>query len=466
MRELETRDSLQLARDSYSHYGKEIAMGRAYPSVYDGMKQVHKRVIYGMTKNSPRHIVKVAKLTGDVVAYHPHPSSLSGVIVSLGNNDCKLKLMETQGNWGGKGVEASADRYIGGMISDLAMKIFAEAYQYTEYIKGEIEEDEPLALPTYLPLCFVNGAYGIPSGLKTLKIPPLNIIQIIDYYIEKLKHKDLEYVPADKFIPNPNIETNIISSINDWHNIMKTGNGSIITLPTIEMANNKRSIVITSLTDNKDIEKIRKILDKEIVLDKIDIRDESAETLKVVIERVNNRQINMDEVYNKLVKKLKSSESYNFAFFDETYIYDTEANFELVAKKNLGYLIKTHQNRIKIQLNELNRKLLILQVIEKIKKDKLVNKFTQLSYEETVKLLIETYKIDNDIAVKVIQKPISYLTKEHLNEIKDLEEKIKLLEADQSDIYEFLIRRYTELRKELNKELKNKYIETKFIKIK
>lgn len=464
MREIETRDSLQFAQDSYSHYGKEVAMGRAYPCVYDGMKQVHKRAIYGMTKNSPRHIVKVAKLTGDIVAYHPHPSSISGVIVGLGNNDCKLKLMETQGNWGGKGVQASADRYIGGMISDLAIKIFTEAYQYTEYIKGEIEEDEPLALPVYLPLCFVNGAYGIPSGMKTLRIPPLNIIQIIDYYIDKLKHKDLEYVPTDRFIPHPNIETNIVSPIEDWYNIMKTGSGSIVTLPTIEMANNKRSIVITALTDGKDIDKIRKILDREIVLDKVDVRDESTSTLRVVVERVNNRQINMDEVYNKLVKKLRSSETYNFAFFDETYIYDEEANFELVAKKNLEYLIKTHHNRIKIQLEELSRKLLVLQIIEKIKKDKLVNKFVQLSYEETVKLLVDTYKIDNEIATKVIQKPISYLTKEHLNEIKDIEEKIQSLENDKSDIYEFLIRKYTELKKELNKELKDKYIETKFIK--
>lgn len=464
MREITTVNALEKAKDSYSQYGKEVAMGRAYPCVYDGMKLVYKRAIYSMTKHSPRRKIKVTSLTGPCLDYHPHPESVPEVITQLGSDDCKLKLLDTQGNFGGKGVDHAAFRYIEGMLSDLAIKIFTEGYEYTTYVPGEVEKDEPLALPTYLPLCFINGAYGIPSGMKTLRIPELNILQIIDYYIEKLKHKDIEYVPADKFIPHPNLETNIVSSVEDWNNIMKTGNGSIITIPTIEMSSNKRVITIKDSIDIKLIDKVRKILDREIVLDKIDVRDETTSRIEIVVERAPNRQINMDEVYNKLKKKLRSSESYNMAFFDEDYIYDDEANFELVAKKNLSYLIDTHHNRIKIQLEDLSKKLLILQIIEKIKKDKLVNKFTQLSYEDTIKLLVDTYKIDQDIATKVIQKPISYLTKEHLNEIKDIEDKIKSLENDRSDIYEFLIKKYTELKKELSKILKNKYIETKFIK--
>lgn len=464
MREVLAVDALEKAQQSYSQYGKEVAMGRAYPCVYDGMKLVYKRVIYSMVKNSPRRKVKVTSLTGPCLDYHPHPESVPEVITQLGSDDCKLKLLDTQGNFGGKGIEHAAYRYIEGMISDLAIQIFTEGYQYTKYVKGEVEKDEPLALPTYLPLCFVNGAYGIPSGMKTLRIPALNIIQIIDYYIEKLKHKDLDYVPADKFIPHPNLETNIISPIEEWNNIMKTGSGSIITLPTIELSKDKKSITITSLTDEDSVNKIRKILDREIVLDKLDVRDESTSNIRVVVERVPKKQVNMEEIYKKLCKRLRSSESYNMAFFDENYIYDEEANFELVVKKNLQYIIDTHHNRIKIQMNEVKRKLLVLQIIEKIKKNKLINKFTQLNYDETIKLLIETYNIDEDIAKQVVQKPISYLTKEHLNEITNMENIIKNLENEQSDIYEFLISKYTELKKALSKVLKGKFQETKFVK--
>ena len=464
MREVSTTDSLELAQDSYSQYGKEVAMGRAYPCVYDGMKLVYKRAIYSMVKNSPRRKVKVTSLTGPCLDYHPHPESVPEVITQLGSDDCKLKLLDTQGNFGGNGVEHAAYRYIEGMLSDLAIQIFTECYEYTDYTKGEVDKDEPVALPTYLPLCFVNGAYGIPSGMKTLRIPALNIIQMIDYYIEKLKHKDLNYIPSDKYIPHPNLETNIISPIEDWNNIMKTGSGSIFTLPTIELSKDKKSITISSLTDEKDIDKIRKILDREIVLDKLDVRDESTTTIQAVIEKVPKKQVNMEEIYKKLCKRLKSSESYNMAFFDENYIYDDEANFELVVRKNLEYIIKTHHNRIKVQLENIKRKLLVLQIIEKIKKNKLVNKFVQLNYDETVKLLIDTYKIDEDIAKQVVQKPISYLTKEHLNEITSMENQIKSLENEQSDIYEFLINKYTELRKTLNKLLKGKFLETKFIK--
>ena len=151
------------------------------------------------------------------------------------------------------------------------------------------------------------------------------------------------------------------------------------------------------------------------------------------------------------------------AFFDENYIYDDEANFELVVKKNLGYLIETHHNRISKQLEDLNRKLSVLLVIEKIKSDNLVKEIVKLDYESTISLLIEKYKIDNDIATKVLQKPMSYLTKEHLSEIEKIKENIKELETDKSDIYEFLIKKYNELKKELNKVLKDKFIETKFI---
>ena len=218
------------------------------------------------------------------------------------------------------------------------------------------------------------------------------------------------------------------------------------------------------LKAQRNIDKIRKILDREIVLDKLDVRDESTTTIQAVIEKVPKKQVNMEEIYKKLCKRLKSSESYNMAFFDENYIYDDEANFELVVRKNLEYIIKTHHNRIKVQLENIKRKLLVLQIIEKIKKNKLVNKFVQLNYDETVKLLIDTYKIDVDIAKQVVQKPISYLTKEHLNEITSMENQIKSLENEQSDIYEFLINKYTELRKTLNKLLKGKFLETKFIK--
>ena len=136
-----------------------------------------------MYQNNTHKTVKLIDLAAHALPYHPHPSSISGVIVQLGENGNKLKLMETQGNWGDstKKIEPSADRYIGGYLSTLAESLMCDSVEYGEFVKGEIEKDEPKALPTLLPLCFINGLKGIPSGLPTLNIPTMNIDSLIDY---------------------------------------------------------------------------------------------------------------------------------------------------------------------------------------------------------------------------------------------------------------------------------------------
>ena len=169
-----------------------------------------------MYQNNTHKTVKLIDLAAHALPYHPHPSSISGVIVQLGENGNKLKLMETQGNWGDstKKIEPSADRYIGGYLSTLAESLMCDSVEYGEFVKGEIEKDEPKALPTLLPLCFINGLKGIPSGLPTLNIPTMDIDSLIDYYIDILKHKDLNYKP--KKLPKPNYTCEVVSDDDAW----------------------------------------------------------------------------------------------------------------------------------------------------------------------------------------------------------------------------------------------------------
>ncbi len=454
-------DATDLARRNYTDYSVYCAQGRAYPQLIDGSKSVYKRVIYGMWQRDTGKIVKVSDLAAQALPYHPHPTSISGVIVQLGDGGNKLKLMDTQGNWGdsSKKIEASADRYIGGKISSLAKKLFCEAIEYCPTIKGEIDRDEPEALPAYLPLCFINGSSGIPSGLPTLNIPTLDIIGMIDYYIDVLTHKDLEYKP--KKFPKPNLEINIHSSIDEWNHILETGKGSLKTGPIMSMENNV--ITITGLPASKNVDHVRKIIEKEILLDKLDLRDETTRELCIVIEKVPYKQVDMKEIYKRLYTKLQSSETYNMAFFDKDKIY-VPCGFDKVVKANIGYLIKTHNNRITIQLQQLKDKLEVLQVIEKMKKTNFVKQLAEMDYDAAVQYIVNNYNCSDNCATKVLQKPISYLTKEHHQEIVDLETSIKNLETDKNDIYEFLLKRYKDLRTELNKLLKNKFKPTTFVK--
>lgn len=463
MKRIEEKDALEIAQEGYTEYSKYVAMGRAYPNIKDGCKSSYKRAIYGMYKDGPRSLVKVAKLASYALPYHPHPSSISGVIVSLGDRGNKLSLMDTQGMWGdsSRGIAPAADRYIEGRLSDLTIKLFCDSVEYSRFIKGEIDEDEPEALPALIPLCFINGLSGIPSGLPTLNIPTLNIFDIINYYIEILKHKSLEHKP--RWFPNPNLEVNIISSKSDWYNVMRTGKGSIRVAPIMNIENGV--ITITSLPSSKNIEHVRKIVEKEIILDKIDIRDESTSDTCIVIEKVPKKWCNMQEIYDRLYNRLQSSVSYNMAFFDEEdeKIY-VPCGFDKVIKSNLEYVINTHKNRIVKQLEVIRRKLLVLQIIEKMKKNKDVIKLAEMNSSQSKKFLINKYSIDEEIASNVMQKPISYLTKEHHTEITTLETIISNLETDQSDIYEFLIKKYREIKRELNKVVGNKFKPTTFVK--
>lgn len=460
MKDIELKDALEIAQENYKEYSLYVGQGRAYPNIKDGCKSSYKRAIYGMWKDGPRSIVKCAKLASYALPYHPHPSSISGVIVQLGDNGNKLKLMDTQGNWGdsSKRILPSADRYIGGMLSDLAIKLFCDSCGYTRMVRGEIDEDEPVALPALIPLCFINGLAGIPSGLPTLNIPTIDIVGMINYYIEILNHKSLDYTP--KWFPNPNLEINIISKKSDWENIMRTGKGSLRVAPSMKIENNV--ITITALPESKTVDHVRKIIDKEILLEKVDLRDESTVDMCIVIEKVPKKWCDMNEIYDKLYRGLQASISYNMAFFDEEKIY-VPCGFDKVVKENIKYLIETHMNRIEKQLESLGNKLLVLRIIEEIKNNNDIVSLSKLDSNGAIDYISKKYDVSNETASKVIQKPISYLTREHASELEDLENQISSLNNDKSDIFDFLVRKYKSVKKDLNKVVGN-YKPTVFVK--
>lgn len=458
---MQVKDALELAQENYKEYGQYVAMGRSYPCIYDGMKSVAKRSIYGMYKEGPRSIQKLAKLAAYALPYHPHPTSISGAIVQLGDNGNKLKLLDTQGNWGdsSRGIQASAERYIGGKLSNLSIDMFCDSIEYCDYMKGEIDEDEPVALPALIPLCFINGVEGIPSGLPKINIPTLDVGDMFDYYLDILKNKNLDHVP--KKLPKPNLNVDVLSTKAEWEDILKTGKGTIKVAPRMTLTNN--TITITALPSTKTVESVRKVVEQEILWDKIDFVDESGSDLLIVIEKVKHKQCNMQELYDRIYKKLTCNLSYNMAFFDQNHIY-VPCSFDKVVKANLGYVIKTHQNRIANQLNDLGKKLRILEIIQELRTKNLVKDIFNFDHNQAIMWIMTKFKADKETSSAVLQKPISYLTKEHLDEIQNLKYQIKELEADKSDIYDFLEKKYIGMKPKVLKETKKNSV--KFVKVK
>lgn len=446
-----TKDALEIAQENYKQYGVEVASGRAYPRLQDGCKSVVKRSLYGMYKEGPRSIQKLAKLAAYALPYHPHPSSISGAIIQLGENGNKLKLIDTQGNWGdsSRGIQASAERYIGGKLSDLAIELFCDSVEYCDFMKGEIDEDEPVALPALLPLCFINGVEGIPSGLPRINIPTLDIMEMFDYYIDILKHKDVKYRPTK--LPRPNLDVDVLSKKQDWNDLLLSGKGSIRIAPRMDIQGNV--ITITALPASKSVEHARKIVEKEILLDKIDFTDETAKDLRIVIEKVKNKQCDMNELYTRLYNKLSCNVTYNMAFFDDSHIY-VPLGFDKVVQANLEYVIKTHQNRISKQLADLRDKAKVLSIIQDMKDNNLLHNMFNLDESQAKLWLCNNYNVTDSISTMVLRKPISYLTREHTKEITDLNTQIAELVSDSSDIFTFLLKKYTSVKKKVSKVIK------------
>lgn len=461
MSEVLSIDAVELVKNNYKDYGKYVGMGRAYPCVTDGLKASYRRCLYGMWENKSNKIVKVAELAAHALPYHPHPSSVSGVIIQMGEEGNKLKMMDTQGNWGdsSRDIEASAERYIGGKLSSIAERLLLDSVEYSNFIKGEIEKDEPEALPVLLPYCFINGMSGIPSGLPALNIPTIDIVGMIDYYIEILSNKDVSYKP-NKY-PKPNLEIDILSSKKDWDTLLESGRGTIRLAPRMSIDGN--TITITSLPNGKGVDHVRKIIDKEILLDKLDLRDESAQKICIVVEKVPHKQCDMKEIYKRLYTKLQANVTYNMAFYDADKIY-VPCSFNKVVRSNIEYLIETHNRRLEYELTQTKNKLLVLTIIEGLKKKNLIKSLFELDYDSAVKFIMEHFSCTDNDASKVLQKPISYLTKEHNKEIEELKTEISILENNKNDIYEYLIVKYKNLKKEINNMIKNKFEPTTFVK--
>ena len=335
------------------------------------------------------------------------------------------------------------------MLSDLSLQLLCDSIEYCNYITGEIDKPEPEALPALLPMCFINGAEGIPSGLPRLNIPSLDVGNMFDYYMDILSHKDLSYVP--KKLPIPNLGVSILSTRAEWESILKTGKGALRLAP--KMSIDKDGVItITALPGNKTVDHVRKIVDKEILLDKIDLRDESTYETRIVIERVWKKQCDMQALYKRLFQKLQMNESYNLAFFDQEHIY-VPCGFDKVVKANLQYLIDTHHNRLTYQIQENKDRLEVLQIIEELKKQNNWKDIFDLSYADAIKWIEQTFRCSTEVAQNVFKKPISYLTKAHQQEIADLQKLITELEADKSDIYEMLYKKYRAIKTKMLKEI-------------
>ena len=311
-------------KHSYLDYAMSVIIGRALPDVRDGLKPVHRRILYavhtlGITSDRPHR--KSAYIVGEVMAkYHPHgDSAIYDTLVRLAQDfTCRYPLIDGHGNFGSvDGDSAAAMRYTEARLAKITTELLSDIDKETvDFIPNYDESGkEPTILPARFPNLLVNGSSGIAVGMAT-NIPPHNLNEVIEGLIQLIDNPDINVAELMEYITGPDFPTGaIIMGREGIRSAYKTGRGAIKVRAktTIEENNKKSSIIINELPYQVNkarlIEKIADLV-KDKKIDGIsDLRDESdRQGMRVVIDL--KRDANYKVILNQLYKHTQMQDSF------------------------------------------------------------------------------------------------------------------------------------------------------------
>ncbi|MCP4023469.1 MAG: DNA gyrase subunit A [Desulfobacteraceae bacterium] len=279
-------------KQSYLEYAMSVIIGRALPDVRDGLKPVHRRVLYAMRQlrndwNKPYK--KSARIVGDVIGkYHPHgDSAVYDTIVRMAQDfSLRYPLVDGQGNFGSvDGDSPAAMRYTEIRMCKLSHQMLADLEKETvDFIPNYDETlDEPLVLPTKLPSLLVNGSSGIAVGMTT-NVPPHNIREVANAIKALIDDPDIDIPGLMEYIPGPDFPTHgLIYGHKGLFEAYNTGRGIITLRAKVEVEENKKTkqetIIVTELpyqvNKAKLVEKIAELMRDKVITGASYVRDES-----------------------------------------------------------------------------------------------------------------------------------------------------------------------------------------------
>ncbi len=324
-------------RRSYLDYAMSVIIGRALPDVRDGLKPVHRRILFGMYEQgnvAGKAYRKSARAVGDVMGkYHPHgDSAIYDSIVRMAQDfSMRYPLVDGQGNFGSiDGDNAAAMRYTEVRLAKIANEILDDINKETVDFQPNYDESlsEPKVLPTRVPLLLVNGSEGIAVGMAT-KIPPHNLTEVLDATIALIKDPEISFDELIKHVPGPDFPTaGFIYGREGIVSAYKTGRGIIqmrakAVVDEIGRGDRVRNaVVITEIPYQVNkarlIEKIAELVHEKRLDGISEIRDESSrEGMRVVIEL--KRDAIPQVILNKLYKLTPMQSSFgiiNIAIVD------------------------------------------------------------------------------------------------------------------------------------------------------
>ncbi len=461
-------------KSSYIDYSMSVIVSRALPDVRDGLKPVHRRVLFGMHElgvayNKPYK--KSARIVGEVLGkYHPHGDTAvyDSMVRMVQDFSLRYPLVQGQGNFGSvDGDSPAAMRYTEARLHRIADEMLRDLDKNTVNFAPNFDDSlqEPTVLPSYLPHLLINGASGIAVGMAT-NIPPHNLTEIIDGLIAYIKNPEITDEKIMKIVTAPDFPTGgIIFGYEGVKNAYKTGRGRIIVRAkaNIEsLKNNKENIIITELPYQVNkanlIEKIADLVRGGKISDISNIRDESdRDGMRVVIELKRDAQPPV--VLNQLFKHTQMQTTFGVILLALVHGVPKVLTLKEMMMHFINHRMEVLIRRTKYELDAAERRAHILEgyiialdnidaVIETIKKSRDV---------ETAKSnLIRRFKLSEVQAKAILDMRLQRLTGLERKKIEDeYKETIKLIERLQG-ILESEEKRYSIIKEELL-EIKERY---------
>ena len=415
-------------KDSYIDYSMSVIVARALPDVRDGLKPVHRRVLYGMHELGLRPNAaykKSARIVGEVLGkYHPHGDlAVYDTLVRMAQDfSLRYPLVDGQGNFGSvDGDSPAAMRYTEARLASIAEEILRDLEKDTVNFVPNFDDTlkEPALMPTVLPNLLVNGSSGIAVGMAT-NIPPHNLREVVDALVALIKDPELKIEKLMKYVKGPDFPTaGIINGIEGIDEAYRTGRGRILVRARAgveEVRGGRENIVITEIPYQVNkaalIEKIAELVRDKKVEGIRDVRDESdRDGMRVVVELKG--EANPEIILNNLYKHTQMQVTFGVIMLALVDGVPQVLNLKQILQHFIDFRHEVVVRRTKFELDKAEKRAHILEgLIICIKNiDEIVSIIKKSKDPQTAKAaLVKRFKLSEIQAQAILDMRLQRLT--------------------------------------------------------
>ena len=473
-------------KSAYLDYSMSVIVSRALPDVRDGLKPVHRRILFAMNEMGMSHktpFKKSARIVGDVLGkYHPHgDSSVYGAMVRMAQDfNMRYELIDGHGNFGSiDGDEAAAMRYTEARMAKITEELLADIGKDTIDYRKNFDEslDEPVVLPAKLPNLLLNGANGIAVGMAT-NIPPHNLGEVVDGIVALIDNPEISIDELIGYIKGPDFPTGgIINGRQGIYDAYRTGRGKLIVAGRVEIEkskNGKESIIVTELpyqvNKSRFIERIANLVKQKRLTGISDLRDETdRDGIRIVIELKKGEESEL--VLNNLYKFTDLQNTFGVIMLALVNNAPKVLNLKQILEKYLEHRYEVITRRVKFELNKAKNRAHILEGF-KIALDNIEEVIRIIRAAKDANIakanLIEAFSFSEIQAKAILDMRLQRLTglerdkiNEEYNELMLLIEELNAILADDSKIYGIIKEEAIKLKKDFGDDRKTEIRNTR-----